>query len=81
MTWDVIRGCSISPTQRWPQRTLRRRESAAAPAQLAELARQAAPGLLVIYHQGGGVGTDGLFNDMRARYSGHFAIARDLDVF
>jgi hypothetical protein len=37
--------------------------------------------LLVIYHQGGGVGTDGLFNGMRARYSGHFAIARDLDVF
>ena len=44
-------------------------------------ARQAAPGLLVIYHQGGGVGTDGLFDDMRARYSGHVAIARDLAVF
>ena len=43
--------------------------------------RQTAPELLVIYHQGGGVGTDGLFDDMRARYFGHFAIARDLDVF
>ena len=34
-----------------------------------------------ISHQGGGMGTDGLFDDMRARYSGHFAIARDLAVF
>jgi hypothetical protein len=51
------------------------------PAQLTELARQAKPGLLIIYQQGGGVGTDGLFDDMRARYSGHLAIARDLDVF
>jgi hypothetical protein len=51
------------------------------PAQLAELARQAKPDLLLIYHQGGGARTDGLFEDMRARYSGHFAVARDLDVF
>ena len=35
----------------------------------------------VIYHRGVGVGTDGLFDDMRARYSGHFAIARDFAVF
>ena len=51
------------------------------PAQLAELTRQAKPGLLIIYHQGGGVGPDGLFDDMRVRYSGLFAIARDMDVF
>jgi len=51
------------------------------PAQMAELARAARPKLLLIYHQGGGATVDGLFDDLRSRYSGLFAIARDLDVF
>src|SRR5882724_1034837 len=37
-------------------------------AQLAELAREAKPKLLIIYHQGD-LATDGLFDEMRARYS------------
>ena len=51
------------------------------PAQMAALARAAKPKLLLIYHQGGGTAVDGLFDDLRSRYSGLFAIARDLDVF
>ena len=51
------------------------------PAQMADLAREAKPKLLLIYHQGGGAAVDGLFDDLRSRYSGLFAIARDLDVF
>ena len=51
-------------------------------AQLADLAREAKPRLLLIYHQGGAKGTEReVFDDMRARYSGLFAVARDLDVF
>jgi ribonuclease BN (tRNA processing enzyme) len=50
-------------------------------AQMADLAREAKPKLLLIYHQGGGAAVDGLFDDLRSRYSGLFAIARDLDVF
>jgi ribonuclease BN (tRNA processing enzyme) len=50
------------------------------PAQLADIARQAKPGLLLIYHQGAN-SPELLFNDFRARYSSLFAIARDLDVF
>ena len=34
-----------------------------------------------IRRKSGGVRSDGLFDDFRARYSGLFAIARDLDVF
>ena len=50
--------------------------------QLANLARQAKPRLLLIYHQGGGAGTEReVFDDMRSRYSGLFAVARDLDIY
>jgi ribonuclease BN (tRNA processing enzyme) len=48
--------------------------------QLTELARQAKPGLLIIYHQGA-TALEGLFDEFRAKYSGHFVISRDLDVF
>ncbi len=48
--------------------------------QLADLARQAKPRLLVLYHYNG-LSPEELFDDMAARYSGHFVIARDLDVY
>jgi ribonuclease BN (tRNA processing enzyme) len=51
------------------------------PAQMADLARAAKPRLLLIYHLGTSAASDGLFDDLRSRYSGLFAIARDLDVF
>ena len=47
------------------------------PAQVTEIARRAKPGLLILYHGS----TQGVFDEMRVRYPGHFAIARDLDVF
>jgi ribonuclease BN (tRNA processing enzyme) len=48
--------------------------------QLAELARQAKPALLILYHYNG-LSREELFSDMRTRYAGHFVIARDLDVY
>lgn len=48
--------------------------------ELAELARQAKPRLLVLYHYTS-LSPEELFNDMRTRYSGHFVIGRDLDVY
>jgi len=48
--------------------------------QLAELARQAKPKLLVLYHYSG-LSREELFDDMLARYSGHFVVGRDLDVY
>lgn len=49
-------------------------------AQLADLARQAKPGLLILYHYSS-LTLEELFDDMSARYSGHFVIGRDLDVY
>ena len=49
-------------------------------AQLAELARQAKPRLLILYHYSG-LSREELFDDMLARYAGPFAIGRDLDVY
>ena len=87
-TIDACRGCDVLVHEALPFVATRSEMGKrfgelyhTSPAQLADLARQARPGLLIMYHQGGGAGTDGLFDDMRARYSGHFAIARDLDVF
>jgi len=48
--------------------------------QLTDLARQAKPGLLIIYHQGS-TALEGLFDEFRSKYSGHFVISRDLDVY
>ena len=48
--------------------------------QLADLARLAKPRLLIIYHYSS-LSPEELFNDMLARYSGHFVIGRDLDVY
>jgi len=48
--------------------------------ELAELARQAKPKLLVLYHYSS-VTPEGLHAEMRALYPGHFVIAHDLDVY
>ena len=49
-------------------------------AQLAELAGQAKPRLLILYHYSS-LSTEELFGDMLSRYSGHFVIGRDLDIY
>jgi ribonuclease Z len=48
--------------------------------QLADLARQAKPRLLVLYHYNS-LSSDELQADMMSRYAGHFVIGRDLDVY
>ena len=48
--------------------------------ELAELARQAKPRLLILYHYSS-LSPEELFDDMLARYPGHFVIGRDLDVY
>jgi ribonuclease BN (tRNA processing enzyme) len=48
--------------------------------QLAELARQAKPRLLILYHYNSRTPEE-LHADMMRHYSGHFVIGRDLDVF
>jgi ribonuclease BN (tRNA processing enzyme) len=48
--------------------------------ELAELAQKAKPRLLILYHYSS-VSPEELFDDMLARYPGHFAIGRDLDVY
>jgi ribonuclease BN (tRNA processing enzyme) len=49
-------------------------------AQLADLAKRAKPRLLILYHYNG-LSEDELFQDMLARYAGHFVIGRDLDIY
>lgn len=48
--------------------------------ELADLALKAKPGLLILYHYNGTTGQE-LFDDMRARYAGHFVVGRDLDIY
>ncbi len=48
--------------------------------QLAELAKQAKPRLLILYHYNSQTDQE-LFNDMASRYPGQFVIGRDLDVY
>jgi ribonuclease BN (tRNA processing enzyme) len=48
--------------------------------QLADLAKQAKPRLLILYHYNGLTDQE-LFSDMASRYSGQFVIGRDLDVY
>jgi ribonuclease BN (tRNA processing enzyme) len=48
--------------------------------ELAELARKAKPRLLILYHYSS-LSPEELFDDMLARYPGHFGIGRDLDVY
>lgn len=48
--------------------------------QLAELAQQAKPRLLVLYHWVA-LSREELFDDMRSRYGGLFVVGRDLDIY
>ncbi len=48
--------------------------------QLADVARQAKPRLLILYHYNS-LSDDELQSDMMSRYQGHFVIGRDLDVY
>jgi ribonuclease Z len=48
--------------------------------QLAELAREAKPRLLIVYHYSS-VAPEDMLNDMLARYPGHVVVGRDLDVY
>jgi len=48
--------------------------------QLADLAREAKPRLLVVYHYSS-VAPDELRTDLASRYSGPFVVARDLDIY
>jgi len=48
--------------------------------ELAELAREARPKLLVVYHYSG-VSPDELMRDLASRYTGQFVVGRDLDVY
>ena len=48
--------------------------------ELAELASKAKPRLLILYHYNS-LSAEELMNDMLARYSGHFVVGRDLDVY
>jgi ribonuclease BN (tRNA processing enzyme) len=48
--------------------------------QLADLAREAKPRLLILYHHSGRTPEE-LYGEMLARYPGHFVIGRDLDVY
>ena len=54
--------------------------SAAAVRQLAALARQAKPRLLILYHYNS-LSPEELQADMMKHYSGRFVIGRDLDVY
>jgi ribonuclease Z len=48
--------------------------------ELAELARQARPKLLILYHYSS-VTPDELISDLASRYTGAFVVGRDLDVY
>jgi len=48
-------------------------------AQLAELARQAKPRLLIIYHYP--IAPEEILADMSTRYAGEFVVGRDLDIY
>jgi ribonuclease BN (tRNA processing enzyme) len=95
-TIDACRGCDVLihevHTSAW---LAARPEAGGAPAgtfrrfsekyhttteQLADLARQAKPRLLVLYHYNS-VSAEELQADMMTRYAGHFVIGRDLDVY
>jgi len=48
--------------------------------ELAELASKAKPRLLILYHYSS-LSAEELIGDMLSRYSGHFVVGRDLDVY
>ena len=95
-TIDACRGCDVliheAHTPAWlaarpeaggaPPGTFRRfsEQYHTTTQQLADLARQARPRLLILYHYNS-VSEDELQTDMMSRYQGHFVIGRDLDVY
>jgi ribonuclease BN (tRNA processing enzyme) len=88
-TIDACRGCDVLIHEAYPLAVLARRPETfqrfaakyhSTTPQLAELARKAKPRLLVLYHASS-TAVEALQSDMQARYPGHFAVARDLDVF
>jgi ribonuclease Z len=88
-TIEACRGCDVliheAGTQGWlASRPESFRQFAAkyhtTTAQLAELAKQAKPRLLVLYHHSS-VSPEELMSDMVAAYAGPFVIGRDLDVY
>jgi ribonuclease BN (tRNA processing enzyme) len=92
-TIDACRGCdvliheAISPAWLASLPEARRREFErfsgkyhTTTTQLAELARQAKPKLLALYHYSS-LTPEGLHAEMRDLYAGHFVITRDLDVY
>jgi ribonuclease Z len=88
-TIDACRGCDVlihetlSPAQLAARPETFQRFAAkyhTTTAQLADLAREAKPRLLIIYHYST-VSPEELQAEMLARYPGHFVIGRDLDVY
>jgi len=95
-TIDACRGCDVliheAHTSAWlaarpeaggaPPGTFRRfsEKYHTTTEQLADLARQAKPRLLVLYHYNS-LSAEELQADMMSRYAGHFVIGRDLDVY
>jgi ribonuclease BN (tRNA processing enzyme) len=88
-TIDACRGCDVlihealTPAQLAARPETFRRFAAkyhTTTAQLADLAREAKPRLLIVYHYST-VSPEELPAEMRARYPGHFVIGRDLDVY
>lgn len=88
-TIDACRGCDVliheAITPAWlAARPATFREFAAmyhtSTPQLAELAREAKPKLLILYHYNG-MSQQEVFEDMQGRYAGRFVVARDLDVY
>src|SRR5215213_7838820 len=95
-TIDACRGCDVLihevHTEAWlaarpeaggaPPGTFRRfsEKYHTTTSQLGELARQAKPKLLILYHYNS-LSPEELQADMIAHYAGHFVIGRDLDVY
>jgi ribonuclease BN (tRNA processing enzyme) len=95
-TIDACRGCDVLihevHTDAWlaarpeaggaPAGTFRRfsEQYHTTTAQLANLAREAKPKLLILYHYNS-LSAEELQADMMRHYAGHFVIGRDLDVF
>lgn len=95
-TVDACRGCDVLVHEvHTPAWLAARPEAGSAPAgtfrrfaekyhtttaQLAKLAREAKPRLLILYHYSS-VSLEELQSDMMSQYPGHFVIGRDLDVY
>ena len=88
-TIDACRGCDVliheAQTPAWratrPERFQRfATKFHTSTPQLADLAKQAKPRLLILYHYNAQSDQE-LFGDMASRYSGQFVVGRDLDVY